>query len=201
MTAFCADHILVRKMQLPLAVGLVERESGAGVRGEVQIAVEEHLLMWTSWRYRSQDEDRTWDWWGIFQECKTSGGQMECFAAFAGGNLQGLMSLDFKAKGNKTGEGIIVDYLATSPANRTAGLGLKYVGIGLIAAAIKESIERGCGGRISLESLPGAANFYEGLGMVKQPRRSAEGHLVFTLEAATAEQLLDEINRQGILKI
>jgi hypothetical protein len=37
--------------------------------------------------------------------------------------------------------------------------------------------------------------------MAKQPRRSAVGNLVYTLEAATAEQLLDEIKRQGILEL
>jgi hypothetical protein len=42
---------------------------------------------------------------------------------------------------------------------------------------------------------------YESLGMTKQPRRSAEGNLVYTLEAATAEQLLVEIKTQGILQL
>jgi len=98
-------------------------------------------------------------------------------------------------------KGVIVDYLATNPANRTAGQGLKYVGIGLIAVALARSIECGAGGRIWLESLPGAASFYEGLGMIQQSRRSAEGNLVYTLEVATAEQLLDEIKRQGILEL
>jgi hypothetical protein len=35
--------------------------------------------------------------------------------------------------------------------------------------------------------------------MTKQPRRSAAGNLVYTLEAAAAEQLLVEIKTQGIL--
>jgi hypothetical protein len=188
-------------MQFPLAAGFVDKGSGAEVRGLIHIAVEEHLLLWTSWRYRSGGEDRTWDWWSIFQECRLSGGQFECYAAFAAGNLQGLMALDLRGKRNGTGKAIIVDYLATNPANRTAGQGLKYVGIGLIAVALARSIERGAGGRIWLESLPGAASFYESLGMAKQPRRSAVGNLVYTLEAATAEQLLDEIKRQGILEL
>ena len=171
------------------------------MRGLIHIAVEEHLLLWTSWRYRSGDEDRAWDWWSIFRECKLSGGRLECFAAVATGNLQGLMALDLRGKRARTGAAIIVDYLATNPANRTAAQGLKYVGIGIIAVAIAQSIERGYGGRIWLESLPGAASFYGGLGMAKQPRRSAEGNLVYTLEAATAEQLLDEIKRKGIVEL
>jgi len=193
--------MLTGKMQFPLAAGLVDKKSGARVPGLIHIAVEEHLLLWTSWRYRARDEDRAWDWWSIFQECRLSGGQFECYAAFAAGNLQGLMALDLEGERTRRAKGIIVDYLATNPANRTAGQGLKYVGIGLIAVALARSIECGAGGRIWLESLPGAASFYESLGMAKQPRRSAEGNLVYTLEVAKAEHLLDEIKRQGILDL
>jgi hypothetical protein len=193
--------MLTRKMQFPLAAGFVDKVTGARVSGFIHIAVEEHLLLWTSWRYRSSDEDRSWDWWSIFQECKLSGGRLECFAALSSGSLQGLMALDLSGKRTRTGAAIIVDYLATNPANRVAGRGLKYVGVGLVAVALARSIECGAGGRIWLESLPGAASFYESLGMAKQPRRSAEGNLVYTLEAATAEQLLDEIKRRGILEL
>jgi len=192
--------MLTRKMQLPLAAGFVDRRSGARVRGLIQIAVEEHLLLWTSWRYRPRDEDRAWDWWSIFQECRLSEGRFECYAALADGDLQGLMVLDLRGKRTGTGKGIIVDYLATNPANRTAGQGLKCVGIGLIAVALMRSIEGGAAGRIWLESLPGAAGFYESLGFEKQPRRSAEGNMVYTLEPAAAEQLLAEIEAQGIVE-
>jgi hypothetical protein len=169
--------------------------------GLIHIAVEEHLLLWTNWRYRPRDEDRSWDWWSIFQECRLSGGRLECYAALVGGNLQGLMVLNLRGKRNRTGKAIIVDYLAGNPANRTAGQGLKYVGIGLIALAVARSIECGAGVRIWLESLPGAARFYESLGMAKQPRRSADGNLVYTLETAIAEQLLAEIKAQGIVEL
>jgi hypothetical protein len=111
------------------------------------------------------------------------------------------MALDLHGKRSGTGKGIIVDYLATNPANRTAGQGLKYVGIGLIAVALARSVERGAGGRICLESLPGAAGFYESLGMEKQTHRSADGNLVYSLEPAAAAQLLDEIKRQGIVEL
>jgi hypothetical protein len=193
-------NMFTRQMQLPLVAGFVDRGSGARVRGFIHIAVEEHLLLWASWRYRPRDEDRAWDWWSIFEECRSSSGRFECFAALAAGNLQGLMALDLKGERNRTGEGIIVDYLATNPVNRAAGQGLKYVGVGLIAVALARSVECGAGGRIWLESLAGASGFYENLGMEKQPRLSAEGNLVYTLEPAQAEQLLDEIKRQGIVE-
>lgn len=201
LTIFHTVDMLTRKMQFPLATGFVDKESRAQVSGFIHTAVEEHLLSWTSWRYRSYDEDRTWDWWSIFQECKLSGGRLECFAALAAGNLQGLVALDLSGKRTKTGAVIIVDYLATNPANRIAGRGLKYVGIGLIAVALARSIECGASGRIWLESLPGAASFYEGLGMTRQPRRTAEGNLVYALDATTAEQLLAEIKAKGIVEL
>jgi hypothetical protein len=193
--------MLTGKMHFPLAAGFIDKVAGARVSGLIHIAVEEHLLLWTSWRYRSSDEDRTWDWWSIFQECKLSGDQLGCFAAVAAGNLQGLMALDLRGKGTRPADAITVDYLATNPTNRTRRLGLKCVGIGLVAVAIAQSLECGYGGRIWLESLPGAASFYESLGMVKQPRRSAEGNLVYALEAATAEQLLAEIKAKGIVEL
>jgi hypothetical protein len=194
-------NMLTRKMQFPLAAGFVDRESGERVRGLIHIAVEQHLLLWASWRYRPRDEDRVWDWWSIFQECRLSGGRFKCYAALVSGNLQGLMALDLSGKRNRTGKCIIVDHLAANPANRTAGQGLKCVGICLIAVALTRSVECGAGGRIWLESLPGAASFYESLGMARQPRRSAEGNLVYTLEALAAEQVLDEIKRQGIVEL
>ncbi|MGO9202775.1 MAG: hypothetical protein ACLQM8_19825, partial [Limisphaerales bacterium] len=57
----------------------------------------------------------------------------------------------------------------------------------------------GAGGAIWLESLPGAADFYEGLGMARQPRRSAEGNFIYILDPATAEHLLEEIKERGIV--
>jgi len=193
-------NMLICKMQFPLAASFVDKKSGARVRGFIHIAVEEDLLLWTRWRYRPRDEDRAWDWWSIFQQCRLSGGRCEGFAALAAGNLQGLMALDLHGKRSATGKGVMVDYLATNPVNRTAGQGLKYVGIGLIAVALMRSIECGAGGRIWLESLPGAAGFYESLGMEKHTHRSADGNLVYSLKPATAEQLLDEIKREGIVE-
>ena len=67
------------------------------------------------------------------------------------------------------------------------------------AVAIARSLEAGAGGAIWLESLPGAADFYEGLGMARQPRRSAEDNFIYILDPATAEHLLEEIKERGIV--
>jgi hypothetical protein len=69
-----------------------------------------------------------------------------------------------------------------------------------MAAAIMRSLEIGAKGAIWLEALPGAASFYEGLGMARQSRRSAEGNLIYILEPETAELLLEKIKAQGIVR-
>lgn len=188
-------------MELPLAANFVDRKSGARVRGVIRAAVEHDLLFWTRWRYGAHDEDRGWNWWEIYQEVSISDGRYECVAALAENKLQGLMVLDLRGNVTKARKIIVVDYLSTNPANRSTTRGLKHVGIGLMAVAIGRSIAIGTKGRIWLESLPGAAGFYEGLGMQQQPYKSAEGNLVYTLESNAAEQLLEKIRENGIVEI
>jgi GNAT superfamily N-acetyltransferase len=163
--------------------------------GVIRVSSDQNL------RYRPTDEDRGWDWWGIYLECRASPGWYECYAALALYDLQGLEVLGLEAKKTSVGDAITVDYLSTNPANRNLDRGLKHVGLALMAAAIARSRERGTRGSLWLESLPGATEFYESLGMVRQRRRSAEGNLIYLLEPGTAEQLLDEINAQGIVVI
>jgi hypothetical protein len=109
--------------------------------------------------------------------------------------------LDLKTRKTSVGTAITIDYLSTNPANRKLNHGLKHVGVALMAAAVARSLESGARGGIWLESLPGAAGFYENLGMAKQPRLSAEGNIIYVLEPETAEQLLEEIKAQGIIEI
>ena len=168
--------------------------------GFIRIATNDDLLLWTGWRYRPTDEDRTWGWWGIFLECRASRRRYECYAALALDDLQGLAVLDLKTGRTSVGNAITLDYLSTNPANRKLNHGLKHVGAALLAAAIARSQECGARGSVWLESLPGAARFYESLGMTRQPRRSAEGNLIYVIEPGTAEQLLDEIQAKGIVE-
>jgi hypothetical protein len=188
-------------MELPLTARFVDRGSGERKPGLVRIATDHDLLLWTGWRYRPTDEDRAWDWWGIYLECRASRGRYECYAALALEDLQGLAVLDLKTRRTSVGKAITLDYLSTNPANRELDHGLKHVGVALMAAAIARSQECRANGSVWLESLPGAAGFYKSLGMARQPRRSAEGNLVYVIEPGTAEQLLDEIKAQGIVKV
>ena len=186
-------------MQLPIVCRWAERVGGRPVRGGIRLAEELDLLAWTRWRYDRHDEDKTWDWWGILTECRASSGRYECYAALAGGELQALMVLDLTGRRSGKRRWVVVDYLSTNPANRVLTGGLKHVGTAMIAVAIRRSLERGDGGRIWLDSLPGAAGFYQSLGMVRRSRRSAEGNHVYTLDPSGAKQLLDEIRERGIV--
>jgi hypothetical protein len=192
--------MIAGQMRLPLATVFVDKSSGKRVPGFVQRAFEQDLLLWMRWRYRPNDLDRTWDWWGIYLDTLVSDGRHECYAALAGAELHGLMQISLNERELGTDRGIVVDYLSTNPINRTEVRGLKYVGLVLIATAVIRSFEHGLGGRIWLESLPAAARFYENLGMEKQPFRSVDGHLVYTLQSEPAEQLLEEIKKKGIIE-
>jgi hypothetical protein len=193
-------NIVARHMRLPLTANFIDKGSGSKVPGVVQRAVEQDLLLWLRWRYRTRDPDRTWDRWGIYLDTLVSNGRHECYAALAAEELQGLMQIELEERGTRSDDAVIVDYLSTNPINRTAVRGLKYVGLALIATAIIRSVERESAGRIWLESLSAAARFYENLGMEKQPFRSSDGHLVYTLESEAAEQLLEEIKKKGIIE-
>ena len=64
------------------------------------------------------------------------------------------------------------------------------------------SVELGSGGGMRLESLPGAAGFYESLGMWSNSRTGQrKGNLIYALEPETGEQLLAEIKQQGIVEL
>jgi hypothetical protein len=166
----------------------------------IRRTTEEDMLFWTAWRYRSTDEDRDWDWWSIYRECVALPERYECYPADARGDLQGLMTLDLTMPRSKPGA-ITIDYLATNPANRAADAGLKHVGIALIGVAVMRSRKLAAKGGIRLEALPGAAKFYENLGMERQPLRSADGNAVFVLSESTAEEFLEEISSAGILEL
>ena len=159
------------------------------------------MLLWTNWRYGSTDDDKSWDWWSLYLECRASRGRNECYAALAQHALQGLAVLDLKARRAAGGRAITIDYLSTNPANRKSDSGLKHIGVALVATAIARSRECNARGTIRLESLPGAAGFYENLGLVKQPRSSAEGNTIYVLDWATAEHLLEELDSQGIVTL
>jgi hypothetical protein len=149
------------------------------VAGQIDPTTKKDLRAWTQWRYRFEDEDRTWDWWGIFLLSQSSANRYECYSLIAGDTLEGLMVLDLKLRKIASGQAVIVDYLATNPKNRAKDRGLKHIGVALLFAAIQRGIECGTQGAIWLESLPGAEFFYANLGMTPQSAKSI-GAMLFT---------------------
>jgi hypothetical protein len=186
-------------MRPMLGTTFVDRATRRPVRGVIRQADERDLLGWTRWRYRPDDEDRGWDWWEIFRDCRQSGGRYECYAAVVGPDVQALMMLDVAGRPPGGRRSLVIEYLATSPLNRHLDRGLKHVGIALVGMAVRRSLERKLKGRLWLESLPGAAAFYESLGFRRLPAVSAAGYVVYVLTAARAKALLKTISNRGIL--
>jgi hypothetical protein len=187
------------RLRFPINCWLIERQTGKSVTGQIRPTTRRDLLGWAQWRYRVEDEDKRWDWWGIFLESQRSENRYDCYSVIAGDALQGLMVLDLKLQKISSGQAIIVDYLATNPANRAKDRGLKHIGLALLSAAIKRSIECDAQGAIWLESLSAAEPFYSNLGMTRQTAKSTEGNVIYVLEAASAKQLLEEIKLRGII--
>src|SRR5207249_1641663 len=126
-------------------------------------------------------EDRIWDWRSVYAESRELSGGHECYAAWADGELQGLMAVDLRPHNAQAADFVTIDYLSTNPANRAPRAGLKYVGTAMVAVAMIRSNELGFDGRVRLESLPNAEAFYRGLGMIRQTERSPEGNTVYLL--------------------
>lgn len=188
-------------MRFPIPANFVARSVGNRITGVIRPATEADLLAWTRWRYRPSDEDQTWDWWSIFVECAESKGRCECYAAVTDDDVQGLAVLDLKPGDAAQHPTVVVDYLATNPCNRERTAGLKHIGLAMMAAAVRRSIECGAEGRTRLEALPGAAAFYDNIGMSRQQDRSSEGNLIYRLAPGMAQQFLEEIKTKGILQL
>jgi hypothetical protein len=182
-------------------VQFIDRFQNTSIPGQVRLSRDEDLLAWAGWKYSASQQDRHWDWWSAYLECKESAGRYECYSALTADRLEGLLVLDLEIRATATGGAITVDYLATNPANRKQDTGLKRVGIALIAVAIKRSLAMGTQGRIWLEALSGAAGFYENLGFEKQASVSADGNATYLLNSRHAKTLLAEIRTKGIVKL
>lgn len=107
-------------------------------------------------------------------------------ARSANGEIEAIANFQTKDRS------IYIDYLATSPKNvdrndpqYTRGNGTK-----MIIEAVKESIEKGKGGAVTLSSLPGAVKFYEKLGF-KKTKSNGTDIPPMMLSQKNAKKLLD----------
>ena len=188
-------------MEFPLSVQFIERARAIKAYGVIRPMVKVDLAWWLRWQHAASDEDRSWNWNAIYQECAGSPNRYECYAAFAANELQGLIVLNLNRKQTEHGAAISVDYLATNPANRVSHGGLKFVGLALIAVAVIRSREIGAGGQLWLEVLESACGFYEHLQMRRMPGRSADGYPIYVITTDISQRLLDEMRKRSILEI
>lgn len=187
-------------MRLPISTTLVERAGNKTVLAGAHLATSATFLAGRIGNTRGTTRIATGIGGVFFRRQNDSGGRLECYALVAAQTLQGLMLLNLAGRGRGANKALIVDYLATNPANRNPASGLKWVGLSLLAVAIMRSLGCGMKGRIWLESLPAAETFYLSSGFTSQGRLLRGGLIVFTLSESGAEELLEEMKRRGIIK-
>jgi SPP1 gp7 family putative phage head morphogenesis protein len=91
------------------------------------------------------------------------------------------------------GNSLEVEYLATSPRNfyKDAG-GVKGAGTEAIRAVVRESINKGYNGTVTLTALEGAESFYEKIGFVEQPGNENRKLKSYILSPEAAKRLINE---------
>ena len=117
-------------------------------------------------------ENWHWDW--TAKLARAGAVAVRLFGVECQGEWQGLMmttTVGFQARvAPNVGEGLVyVKYLESAPWNlkaMTATPRFSAVGVRLMEAAVRESIDLGFGGRVGLHALPNAATFYERCGFV-----------------------------------
>jgi hypothetical protein len=186
-------------LKFPLQAHPRDRATKAPVPAVAAPMSESDVELWGLWQYPKDAADRGWDWESIFAEAQAPGSEMECYAVVAREALQGLMAVVVEGKPTPEGVALGVDYLASNPVNRDLSGGLKDVGFILVVLAVRRSVEIGWNGRLWLESLPDAEEFYVRCGFSRLPGKSAEGNAMFWLTGAAADVILATARATGIL--
>lgn len=185
----------------PLEAVLRDKRTKAFVSARVAPMAKSDVELWGLWQYPENAEDESWEWDKIFESAQKPNSDIECYAVEARNRLQGLMSLNLAGHTTPDGQALVVDYLASGPANRAVNAGLKDVGFVLLALAIQRSRDLGWGGRLWLESLPAAETFYKQCGFTKLPEESPDGHGMFWLSGADADTIWENAKTRGILNL
>jgi hypothetical protein len=106
-------------------------------------------------------------------------------ARSASGKIEAVASFEIKDRS------LYIDFLATAPKNvdRNDPEYVRGNGTKMIVEAVKESIEKGKGGAVTLTALSGAVKFYKKLGF--KPQSSLGRATPMTLSKGNAKKLLD----------
>lgn len=186
-------------MKLPVPAKFVDRTTLRAVSGQIRAATFEDMQAQAVWKYPASAQDAEWNWAELWLPSITSPGDFECYAARVGRELHGLMAVDLRGHDSRDGRALVVEYLATNPADRNTDSGLKYLGVALMAAAVIRSIELGFGGRLWLESLPNLRTraFYSNIGMTQLAELSKEGYAVFVFDMERAKEFLEQAKAES----
>ena len=122
------------------------------------------------------------------------------FSVVAQGVTQGLMQVDLTKSARESSQAgkplVYIEYLEVAPWNRPelgATPRLRGVGSALLSAAIELSVAEGFKGRIGLNSLPQADEFYRKIGMTDLgPDPHSQDLNYFEMTAEQARAFLDE---------
>lgn len=137
----------------------------------------------------AQHKNWPWDTYACYA---TINGKSDCFYWIEYNNeIQGIM-LAFK-----TSDIFSIKFLSTAPWNyfcdKSRGC---YRGVGkvLVAAAVAESFDVGCCGRVLLNSLPQSTEFYSHLGFAQTGNVDKEGLPEFLLTEAAANNIWNPLH-------
>ena len=163
------------------------------------------------------DEDQHWLWSSKYPidrltfDDETQGFTLVTVDENGAETVQGLMlvkTTGHKARlvqsGDKRGEIVYIDYLATAPWNRPERSGgtvmrqgrFRGVGMALVSQALLLSeAENKTTGVIGLQSLPGAQGFYKRIGMIEVAQKST-GLRYFELPPTTGQEMISAIKEE-----
>lgn len=195
-----------KALKFPIKARFERKSDGARVVGEIRPTQLQDVAAQLLWDYKRHDRDapdREWDWIGIYVQSQRNPREYECYSAIVGDVLHALICLDLNGQETSHGLGLVVDYLATNPADRPGGTGLRFTAVALMAIAVSRSIELGMAGRLWLESLPLAntLRFYKNLGLTEREEKSADGYPIFVLRVDAANEFLYRFRQRGITEL
>ena len=197
--------------QIPIS--LVDRSKNVPVAASLIVGVTRDLLettelAWASLRIEGAKRLKAaggnvpqhWHWDWLRKSSKIDLLAYRCLGIECDGEMQGLMLVNMtnyvsRLEGQKGKPLVYVDYIETAPWNlKELATQPRYgaVGVRLIEAAVRFSVDEEFGGRVGLHSLPQSEPFYENVcGMIRgEIDQHYEGLRWFELAAVNVKKFL-----------